>query len=127
MPHLLYASIVALAPALDSYATELASRLSKRWERAVFPAAALFVAAGIFELRGPKDVFAHVPIVAANFVKTHPPEGNLLNDYYAGGFLLYVWEGHPKVFIDLSHDGQGKCPYCGTVYKLKAGEHLHSH
>ncbi|OYU28051.1 zinc-finger domain-containing protein [Paucibacter aquatile] len=37
------------------------------------------------------------------------------------------WSSHPKVFIDLSHEGQGKCPYCGTVYKLKAGETLHSH
>ena len=36
-----------------------------------------------------------------------------------------LWSGHPKVFIDLAHDGQGKCPYCGTVYKLAAGEHLH--
>jgi uncharacterized Zn-finger protein len=36
-----------------------------------------------------------------------------------------LWSSHPKVFIDLAHDGQGKCPYCGTVYKLKAGETLH--
>ena len=34
---------------------------------------------------------------------------------------------HPRVFIDLSHGGEGVCPYCGTVYRLKAGEHLHSH
>jgi uncharacterized Zn-finger protein len=35
-----------------------------------------------------------------------------------------LWSGHPKVFIDLSHGGQGQCPYCGTAYKLKAGEVL---
>ena len=40
---------------------------------------------------------------------------------------MSLWSSHPKVFIDISHDGQGKCPYCGTVYKLKAGETLHSH
>lgn len=40
---------------------------------------------------------------------------------------MALWSGHPKVFIDLSHGGQGKCPYCGTVYKLKAGEVLHNH
>jgi uncharacterized Zn-finger protein len=40
---------------------------------------------------------------------------------------MALWSGHPKVFIDLSHDGKGKCPYCGTVYQLKAGEQLHSH
>ena len=37
-----------------------------------------------------------------------------------------LWSNHPKVFIDLSHEGQGKCPYCGTVYRLKAGQTLHS-
>ena len=34
---------------------------------------------------------------------------------------MTLWSTHPKVFIDLSH-GEGKCPYCGTVYRLKAGE-----
>ena len=39
-----------------------------------------------------------------------------------------LWSGHPKVFIDVASTGEGKCPYCGTVYKLKAGEILsHSH
>jgi uncharacterized Zn-finger protein len=33
-----------------------------------------------------------------------------------------LWSGHPKVYVDLSHDGEGTCPYCGTVYRLKAGE-----
>ncbi len=34
-----------------------------------------------------------------------------------------LWSNHPRVFIDLSHR-EGKCPYCGTVYRLKAGEKL---
>jgi uncharacterized Zn-finger protein len=39
-----------------------------------------------------------------------------------------LWSTHPKVFIDLSHEGQGKCPYCGTEYRLKAGEKVaHGH
>lgn len=37
---------------------------------------------------------------------------------------MALWSNHPKVFIDLTHDGQGRCPYCGTAYKLKAGEVL---
>ena len=37
-----------------------------------------------------------------------------------------LWSNHPRVFIDLTH-GEGKCPYCGTVYRLKAGEHIHGH
>ena len=28
---------------------------------------------------------------------------------------MALWSTHPKVFIDLAHDGQGKCTYCGTV------------
>jgi uncharacterized Zn-finger protein len=38
-----------------------------------------------------------------------------------------LWANHPRVFIDVAHTGEGKCPYCGTVYKLKAGEKVHSH
>ena len=37
---------------------------------------------------------------------------------------MALWSNHPKVFIDITHEGGGKCPYCGTVYKLKAGETL---
>ena len=37
-----------------------------------------------------------------------------------------LWSTHPKVFIDVLTSGQGRCPYCGTVYRLKAGEKAHS-
>ena len=37
-----------------------------------------------------------------------------------------LWSNHPKVFIDVRTSGQGRCPYCGTVYRLKAGEKAHS-
>ena len=37
-----------------------------------------------------------------------------------------LWASHPRVFIDLAHEGEGRCPYCGTVYRLKAGEKLHA-
>jgi uncharacterized Zn-finger protein len=36
-----------------------------------------------------------------------------------------LWSSHPKVFIDIVATGEGKCPYCGTVYRLKAGEKTH--
>ncbi len=36
------------------------------------------------------------------------------------------WNSHPRVFIKLLH-GEGKCPYCGTVYRLKAGEKVAHH
>ncbi len=38
-----------------------------------------------------------------------------------------LWSNHPRVYIDLAKSGEGRCPYCGTVYKLKDGEHLHGH
>ena len=38
-----------------------------------------------------------------------------------------LWSNHPKVFIDVVTTGSGKCPYCGTVYSLKAGEKVHAH
>lgn len=38
-----------------------------------------------------------------------------------------LWSNHPRVYIDVATEGQGKCPYCGTVYRLKAGEKLHAH
>jgi len=41
---------------------------------------------------------------------------------------MTLWSTHPKVFIDVATTGEGKCPYCGTLYRLKAGEHIsHAH
>ena len=40
---------------------------------------------------------------------------------------MEIWDSHPKVYLDVAHSGQAKCPYCGTVYKLKDGEHFGGH
>ena len=40
---------------------------------------------------------------------------------------MKIWNNHPKVYLDVAHSGQAKCPYCGTVYQLKAGEHFDGH
>jgi len=40
---------------------------------------------------------------------------------------MALWSTHPRVFIDVATTGEGKCPYCGTVYRLKAGEKVHAH
>jgi uncharacterized Zn-finger protein len=37
---------------------------------------------------------------------------------------MELWNSHPRVFLDVGHTGQAKCPYCGTVYQLAAGEHF---
>ena len=39
---------------------------------------------------------------------------------------MTLWNQHPRVFIDVGTTGEGRCPYCGTVYRLKAGEKLHA-
>ena len=33
---------------------------------------------------------------------------------------MKLWNTHPRVYLDIG----AKCPYCGTVYKLKEGEHF---
>jgi len=40
---------------------------------------------------------------------------------------MKLWSSHPKVYLDVAHTGTAKCPYCGTVYQLKAGEHFAAH
>ncbi|MCZ2496969.1 zinc-finger domain-containing protein [Xylophilus sp. Kf1] len=35
---------------------------------------------------------------------------------------MQLWNAHPKVYLDVARTGEGKCPYCGTLYRLKAGE-----
>ena len=38
-----------------------------------------------------------------------------------------VWNHHPRVFLELAKTGQAMCPYCGTVYRLRAGEAVKGH
>ena len=37
---------------------------------------------------------------------------------------MKLWSSHPRVYLDIAHTGEAKCAYCGTVYRLKAGEHF---
>ena len=37
---------------------------------------------------------------------------------------MKLWNSHPKVYLEMAHAGAAKCPYCGTEYRLKAGEHV---
>jgi uncharacterized Zn-finger protein len=48
-----------------------------------------------------------------------------------GGFFcpspragMKLWNTHPRVYLDVGSTGKARCPYCGTVYQLKAGEVL---
>jgi uncharacterized Zn-finger protein len=41
---------------------------------------------------------------------------------------MKLWNTHPRVYLDIASSGGAKCPYCGTVYKLREGEHVgHGH
>ena len=41
---------------------------------------------------------------------------------------MKLWNTHPRIYLDVAHTGAAKCPYCGTVYRLKAGETVaHGH
>jgi len=37
---------------------------------------------------------------------------------------MKIVNNHPKVYLDVAREGRAKCPYCGTLYSLKAGEHF---
>ena len=37
---------------------------------------------------------------------------------------MALWSNHPRVFIDVATAREGKCPYCGTLYRLAAGTRL---
>lgn len=40
---------------------------------------------------------------------------------------MTVWSAHPRVFLDLSHTGQARCPYCSTEYRLRPGVSVKGH
>jgi uncharacterized Zn-finger protein len=40
---------------------------------------------------------------------------------YCPNPAMPLWSSHPRVFLDFGPDGTAKCPYCGTVYRLKPG------
>lgn len=47
---------------------------------------------------------------------------------YCPNPAMPIWSSHPRVFLDFAANGEAKCPYCGTVYRLKPGAHTaHSH
>jgi uncharacterized Zn-finger protein len=37
---------------------------------------------------------------------------------------MKLWNSHPRIYLDVARSGSAKCAYCGTVYKLAAGEHF---
>jgi uncharacterized Zn-finger protein len=40
---------------------------------------------------------------------------------------MALWCSHPRVFLDVAATGEALCPYCGTRYRLKAGQPTKHH
>ncbi len=53
------------------------------------------------------------------------PQGGVFCPNPMAGMPL--WSNHPRIYLDVAHTGAVKCPYCGTVYRLKAGEVVSPH
>ena len=34
---------------------------------------------------------------------------------------MYLWNGHPRVYLAIEASGAAKCPYCGAEYTLVDG------
>jgi len=37
-----------------------------------------------------------------------------------------LWSWHPRVYLDVVHESEAMCPYCGTRYRLKSSTRVHS-
>lgn len=41
---------------------------------------------------------------------------------------MTLWNQHPRVYLDVARLGHARCPYCGTLYRLKPGARVaHGH
>jgi uncharacterized Zn-finger protein len=34
---------------------------------------------------------------------------------------MALWASHPRVYLDLDENGEVRCPYCSTLYRLEGG------
>ncbi len=46
---------------------------------------------------------------------------------YCPNPAMPLWSSHPRVYLELNAGAETKCPYCGTLYSLKAGAVAHAH
>ena len=38
-----------------------------------------------------------------------------------------LWNTHPRVFLFVESTGEARCPYCGTLYRLRGGPRSGGH
>ena len=65
---------------------------------------------------------SNVPNTSNTPVELKASDLNTLGGVHCPNPAMAQWSSHPKVFINVAHHGEGRCHYCGTVYKLAAGE-----
>ena len=46
---------------------------------------------------------------------------------YCPNPAMPLWSSHPRVYLEMNQHGEAKCPYCGTLYRLKPGTLVKSH
>ena len=61
--------------------------------------------------------------MSENASKTH---AELIVEVESGDLPLHcpgpkssLWDAHPRVFLPIESKGEARCPYCGTLYRLK--------
>jgi uncharacterized Zn-finger protein len=46
---------------------------------------------------------------------------------YCPNPAMTLWSQHPRVYLEVTVTGEARCPYCGTLYRLKPGTLVHGH
>lgn len=46
---------------------------------------------------------------------------------YCPNPAMPLWSSHPRVYLEMNPHGEAKCPYCGTLYRLKPGTLVKGH
>jgi hypothetical protein len=67
----------------------------------------------------------HFPVTAVESLKTHMPEGHVFNDWELGGFLIYYFYPHLKVFVDGRLDMYGEPfarQYANLIHSPEGGD-----
>jgi uncharacterized Zn-finger protein len=38
---------------------------------------------------------------------------------YCPNPAMPLWSSHPRVYLDLDENGEARCPYCSTLYRVE--------
>ena len=38
-----------------------------------------------------------------------------------------LWASHPRVYLDIDEQGEARCPYCSTLYRLEGQQRPPAH